>query len=176
MPIEQKLRQQLWMTGTPILLRSLMGASIGQRVPWFGAVAGGILAPSLAFGFMIYVHVPSDWLGAFALFVGVMWLLLIAYVLWLWSQPPIVEFDQGKSSITIPRLRMSLPQTELARFDLLDGTCSDGEGGSYPVVALRLAPESFIFVTNRRREFRDAWNAFVSIVQASATCSPSAAA
>ena len=174
MPSEQNLRQHIWMTGLPALMSSPEGIAIGQRVPWFGAIAGGILGPSLVVSVMLYLQAPSDWLCAFAIVGGVMWLLLITYVWWLWRQPPIVEFDSSKRSITIPRLRLSLPLTDIERFDLVDCTCEDGEGGRYPVVALRLSSESYIFVTNRRREFRDAWTAFTGAIHAAVTHSSTA--
>ena len=174
MTSEQNLRQQFWMAGTPILIRSLAGIAIGQRVPWFGAIAGGIFGPSLVVCVMFYLQAPSDWFVAVAIVGGVMWFLLIAYVWWLWRQPPIVEFDSSKSLITVPRLSLSLPITEIERFDLVDGTCSDGEGGRYSVVALRLSPESFIFVTNRRRKFRDAWTVFRATIHEAASHLPTA--
>ena len=174
MTSEQNLRQQFWMTGMPALMSSPAGIAIGQRVPWFGAIAGGILGPSLVVSVMLYLHAPSDWLCGFVIVGGAMWLLLITYVWWLWRQPPIVEFDSSKSSITIPRLRLSLPLTDIERFDLVDGTCADGEGGRYPVVALRLSSESYIFVTNRKREFRDAWTAFTGTIHAAVSHSSTA--
>ena len=122
--------------------------------------------PSLVVSVLLYLDAPYDWICAFAIIGGGVCLLLFAYVLWLWRQVTIVEFDFRKSSITVPRLRLSLPLTDIERFDLVEGTCADGEGGRYPVVALRFSSEPYIFVTNRRREFRDAWTAFTGTIQA----------
>lgn len=167
MPPDNQVRQHNWMTGIPFVKRSPSGYSIIQRVPWFNAFIGGIAPPPMIVWALIHFHAPSNWVTGFIVFGCFTCVLLMFYVWWIWRQPPIISFNLGTGSISVPRLNLSLPKSDLERIQLLESTCSNGEGGPYPVLVLQLSPASLIYVTNRRRELRNAWTSFIEAVHTS---------
>lgn len=132
---------------------------VQYRSPW--PLVGWVSICSAALIFVgISLHAPTVGLALFAL----IWLLTVmasmGLTTWWNGQPPVISFDRVERVFSVVRHHVSVP-ADRAWFILEESRCSDGEGGSYQIIAWVLNADSLasgidLYAGQRKKHIREA--------------------